>query len=64
MMRWIALASIATIVLTVAETSGFAEMGGVINFQVVDSKVHFEVNIGAADRSHMMRTRRLVVHRS
>jgi YfiR/HmsC-like len=35
-------------VLTVGDTEGFAEMGGVINFILVDNRVHFEINLDAA----------------
>lgn len=35
-------------VLTVGDTKGFAEMGGVINFTLVDNRVHFEINLEAA----------------
>jgi len=47
-------------VLTVGETSGFAEMGGVINFQIVESKVRFEVNISAADLAHIKLSSKLL----
>ena len=36
-------------VLTVGEMEGFAAKGGIINFEIVDSKVRFEVNINAAE---------------
>jgi hypothetical protein len=36
--------------LTVGETDGFAEEGGMINFKLVDAKVRLEINITAADR--------------
>ncbi len=35
-------------VLTVGDTRGFAEMGGVINFFLRNRHVHFEINVGAA----------------
>ncbi len=35
-------------VLTVGDTKGFAEMGGVINFTLVDNHVHIEINPEAA----------------
>ena len=38
-------------VLTVGETKGFAEQGGMINFVVEEDKVRFEVNVDAAERS-------------
>ena len=37
--------------LTVGETEGFAARGGVINLTVEENKVHFEVNVLAADRA-------------
>ncbi len=38
-------------VLTVSETDRFTQMGGMINFTIVDSKVRFEINQGAAERA-------------
>jgi hypothetical protein len=38
-------------VLTVADTSGFLEAGGMINFVIEDKKVRFEVNTAAAGRA-------------
>lgn len=40
-----------TSVLTVGETQGFAQLGGVINFTVEDNNVRFEVNVEAAERA-------------
>lgn len=40
-------------VLTVGEIEGFAELGGVINFVMVDRKVRFEVNPQAAAQQGM-----------
>ena len=37
--------------LTVGETEGFAELGGVINLTVEGNTVHFEVNQLAAQRA-------------
>ena len=37
--------------LTVGETEGFAEQGGIINLTVEENKVHFEVNPLAAERA-------------
>ena len=37
--------------LTVGETEGFAAMGGIIDFTVEGNKLHFEVNVLAADRA-------------
>jgi hypothetical protein len=38
-------------VLTVSEVEEFAARGGVINFVLVDNRVRFEINPGAAKRS-------------
>jgi hypothetical protein len=38
-------------VLTVGETDGFAQQGGVINFTLEDNHVHFEINVDAAERA-------------
>jgi len=38
-------------VLIIGDTEGFARMGCMINLTIADKKVHFEVNIGAADRA-------------
>jgi len=35
-------------ILTIGETPGFANRGGIINFIVVDDKIRFEVNVEAA----------------
>ena len=34
--------------LTVSEIEGFAQMGGIINFIIINKKVHFEINPNAA----------------
>lgn len=38
-------------VLTVGDMAPFAQMGGIINFTLVDNSVRFEINIEAADRA-------------
>lgn len=38
-------------VLTVGETTGFARLGGVINFRIEDYRVRFEINVDAAERA-------------
>ncbi len=38
-------------VLTVGESEGFAQLGGIINFTLEDNRVHFEINVDAADRA-------------
>lgn len=37
--------------LTVGETEGFAVLGGIINLTVEENKLHFEVNLLAAERA-------------
>jgi len=37
--------------LTVGETEGFAVLGGIINLMVEGNKLHFEVNLNAAERA-------------
>jgi len=38
-------------ILTVGDEKGFAQMGGIINFIIVDNKVSFEINVDAAKRA-------------
>ncbi|HZQ91321.1 MAG TPA: YfiR family protein [Terriglobales bacterium] len=40
-------------VLTVGESSGFAQQGGVIALRVEDNKVRFDVNLQAAERARL-----------
>lgn len=40
-------------ILTVADTSGFLEAGGIINFVIEDKKVRFEINTAAARRAKL-----------
>jgi len=40
-------------VLTVGETPGFTQLGGVINFTTEDSKVRFEINEDAARKARL-----------
>ncbi|MFQ6034731.1 MAG: YfiR family protein [Sedimentisphaerales bacterium] len=40
-------------VLTVEETAGFLESGGIINFIIEDKKVRFEINVAAAKRARL-----------
>ncbi|MGH9509604.1 MAG: YfiR family protein, partial [Terriglobales bacterium] len=47
-------------VLTVGETEGFAHRGGVINFQLEGSKVRFEINLDAAERSGLTMSSQLL----
>jgi hypothetical protein len=47
-------------VLTVGDTSGFARMGGIINFVLDDGRVRFEINVMAAERAHLRVSARLL----
>ncbi len=40
-------------VLTVGETQHFAQLGGIINFVLEESKVRFEINANAAERARL-----------
>ncbi len=40
-------------VLVVGESSGFAEQGGQIQFQLEDNKVRFSINVDAVERAHL-----------
>ncbi|OHB62181.1 MAG: hypothetical protein A2167_01735 [Planctomycetes bacterium RBG_13_46_10] len=40
-------------VLTVADTDGFIEAGGIINFVMEDKKVQFEINIVASEKARL-----------
>ena len=40
-------------VLTVSEMPGFSESGGVINFEIAGNKVHFDINVEAAERARL-----------
>ncbi len=39
--------------LTVGESPGFADHGGIINFVIKDNRVHFEINVDAAERARL-----------
>jgi hypothetical protein len=47
-------------VLTVGDTPGFAQMGGVINFVLDENRVRFEINLKAAERAHLKLSARLL----
>lgn len=47
-------------VLTVGETKGFIEQGGIVNFFVEDGKVRFEINRSAAERAGLRFSSRLL----
>jgi len=40
-------------VLTVAEVTGFAALGGMVEFVHQDDKVRFEINLGSAERARL-----------
>jgi len=47
-------------ILTVGETPGFAERGGIIRFTVEDNRVRFEVNVEAAQQAGLTISSRLL----
>lgn len=47
-------------ILTVADTPGFLEAGGIINFVIENKKVHFEINTAAARRARLQFRSRLL----
>jgi hypothetical protein len=47
-------------ILTVGETAGFAERGGVIRFTLEDNRVRFEVNVDAAHQAELNISSRLL----
>jgi len=47
-------------ILTVGETPGFAERGGVIRFTLEDNRVRFEVNVAAAHQADLNISSRLL----
>jgi len=40
-------------ILTVADTPGFLEAGGIMNFLIEDNKIRFEINTAAAQRANL-----------
>jgi len=48
-------------ILTVGESDGFVEEGGMIGFLLVDDKVRFEINLGAAERARLKISSRLLL---
>ncbi|MBN2137739.1 MAG: YfiR family protein [Sedimentisphaerales bacterium] len=40
-------------ILTVADRSGFIEVGGIVNFATIDKKVRFEINAAAAKKKQL-----------
>jgi hypothetical protein len=47
-------------VLTVGETAGFVEQGGIVNFVLQNDQVHFQVNHRAATQSRLRMSARLL----
>ncbi len=47
-------------VLTVSDDSSFVEMGGMIQFVIVDGKIRFDINQTAASRSHIKMSSKLL----
>ena len=47
-------------ILTIGESDGFAERGGIINFVIEDRHVRFEVNPAAAERSRLKMSSKLL----
>jgi len=47
-------------ILTIGETAGFAQRGGIINFVVEDNKVRFEINVDAATQANINISSRLL----
>jgi hypothetical protein len=48
-------------ILTVGESDGFVEQGGMIGFLLVDDKVRFEINLEAAERARLKISSRLLL---
>jgi hypothetical protein len=49
-----------TSVLTIGESEGFVEQGGIVNLVIQNTKIHFEINTGAAERKHLIISSRLL----
>jgi hypothetical protein len=48
-------------VLTVGETDSFISDGGMIQLHIEDDKIRFDINVGAADSSHLKISSRLLL---
>ena len=48
-------------VMTVGDTRGFAEAGGVVNFLLIDDRVRFEINLDAAARAGLKFSSKLLI---
>lgn len=47
-------------ILTVGETPGFIDDGGIINFKVEDGKIRFEINLEAAEHAQLKLSSKLL----
>lgn len=47
-------------IMTIGESDGFAEKGGMINFVIVEGKLRFEINVGAIERSGLKLSSKLL----
>jgi hypothetical protein len=47
-------------VLTVGESDGFGQRGGIVNLMLDDGRIHIEVNPHAAERAHLQISSRLL----
>lgn len=47
-------------ILTVGETNGFSQHGGVVNLMLSEGRIRFEVNPHAAERAHLQISSRLL----
>jgi hypothetical protein len=48
-------------ILTVGESDGFVEQGGMIGFRLVENKVRFEINVQAAEQAKLRISSRLLL---
>jgi YfiR/HmsC-like len=48
-------------ILTIGESDGFVQQGGMIGFLLVDNKVRFEINLQAAERANLKISSRLLL---
>jgi hypothetical protein len=58
--RFVASRLQETGVLAVGESEGFADDGGVINFKIERGRLHFEINVIAAERAHLQISSKLL----
>lgn len=47
-------------ILTIADTEGFAELGGILNFQIDDDRVKFEINVRSSQLAGLQINARLL----